>query len=83
MHNRSCLGEAVKDGHMYGFKNWDFNQCARPHIVILDIQLKNGPHMIGFSEAGQIMRMDSVVMELRYWLIIFSLLMIMRDMVFR
>lgn len=49
-------GEAVKDGHMYGFKNWDFNQGARPHIVILDIQLKNGPHMIGFSEAGQIMR---------------------------
>ena len=46
----------LKDGHMYGFKNWDFNQCARPHIVILDIQLKNGPHMIGFSEAGQIMR---------------------------
>lgn len=50
------LSEAAADGHVYGFKNWDFVQSAMDHIVILDVMTEEGVHCIGFAEAGQIMR---------------------------
>lgn len=50
------LSEATSNGHVYGFKNWDFSQGAMPHIVILDISFPDGTRSIGFTEAGQIMR---------------------------
>lgn len=52
----AVLPEASANGGTYSFKNWDLDERVLPHVVALDIKTETGLHIIGISEAGQMLR---------------------------
>lgn len=52
----AVLPEASQDGKMYLVKNWDLRIGIIENIVVLSIEEPDGTHVLGLTEAGQLMR---------------------------
>ena len=52
----AILPEASRDGKTYLMQNWDYRPWVERHAVIVDIDDTQGTHIIGVTEAGQLLR---------------------------
>lgn len=52
----AVLPEAARSGGTFLLKNWDYRPWVEDHAVILDIDNMQGTHIVGLTEAGQLMR---------------------------
>lgn len=52
----AVLPEATRSGGTFLIKNWDYRPWVEDHVVILDIDDMRGTHIVGLTEAGQLIR---------------------------
>ncbi len=52
----AVLPEAARGGKTFLIKNWDYRPWVEDHALILDIDDTRGTHIVGLTEAGQLIR---------------------------
>ncbi len=52
----AILQDATADGKIYLVQNWDYRPWVENHAVVVDIDDRQGTHIIGVTEAGQLVR---------------------------
>lgn len=52
----AILTAATADNKVYLLQNWDYRPWVEEHAIIVDIDDCNGTHIIGVTEAGQLVR---------------------------
>lgn len=52
----AILPEATRQGGTFMIKNWDYRPWVERHAVIVDIDDLQGTHIVGLTEAGQLIR---------------------------
>ena len=52
----AVLPEATRGGGTFLIKNWDYRPWVENHAVIVDIDDLSGNHIVGLTEAGQLIR---------------------------